>query len=36
VLGETSADTGDFTPQIAFAFNQHDLRPATHRHHHED
>jgi hypothetical protein len=36
VLGETSPETGDFTPQIAFAFDQHDLRPATHRHHHED
>jgi hypothetical protein len=35
VLGETNADTGDFTAQIAFAFNQQDLRPATH-HHHED
>ncbi len=34
VLGETSDDTGDFTPQIAFAFTPHNHRPATHRHHH--
>jgi hypothetical protein len=36
VLGQTSSDTGVFTAQIAFAFNEQDRRPATHRHHHDD
>ncbi len=36
VLGETNADTGVFTAQIAFAFNEQDRHPATRRHHHND
>jgi hypothetical protein len=36
VLGETDPTTVVFTPQIAFAFNENDRRPATHRHHHGD
>ncbi|GAA1658687.1 hypothetical protein [Actinoplanes couchii] len=35
VLGETDTTTDEFTPQIAFAFNDRDHRPATHRHHHD-